>query len=141
MKSITLPLFLIIPMTVLSNHYDSSSDLFVVLTSGDAETQMMAMILATQSANQDVNIRVLLCSEAGELAIRGAESPEFAPANRSPKQLLNGLIDRGVQVEVCGIFLPNREYTEEHLIEGVGVAAPPEVAEYMKRDGVRYFTF
>lgn len=141
MKSITLFLFLIMPMTALSNHNDSSSDLFVVLTSGDAEAQMMAMVLAMQSANQDVPVRVLLCSEAGELAIRGAESPEFAPANRSPKQLLNGLIDRGVKVEVCGIFLPNREYTEEDLSDGIGVAAPPEVAEFMRKEGVRYFTF
>ncbi|MCC5908287.1 MAG: DsrE family protein [Balneolaceae bacterium] len=141
MKLITLISLLLVPMTVLSNSDNSSEDLFVVLTSGDAETQMMAMVLATQSANQDVSIRVLLCSEAGELAIRGTESPEFAPANRSPKQLLNGLIDRGVKVEVCGIFLPNRDYTEENLMEGVGVAAPPEVAEFMKREGVRYFTF
>ncbi|WP_158607316.1 DsrE family protein [Rhodohalobacter sp. SW132] len=128
-------------MTALSGNDNSSEDLFMVLTSGDAETQMMAMVLATQSANQDVAVRVLLCSEAGELAIRGVESPEFAPANRSPKQLLNGLIDRGVNVEVCGIFLPNREYTEEDLTDGIGVAAPPEVAEYMRREGVRYFTF
>jgi predicted peroxiredoxin len=141
MKLITLIALILVPISVLSNNDNSSEDLFVVLTSGDAETQMMAMVLATQSANQDVSIRVLLCSEAGELAIRGTESPEFAPANRSPKQLLNGLIDRGVKVEVCGIFLPNRDYTEENLMEGVGVAAPPEVAEFMKREGVRYFTF
>ena len=141
MKLIILLLIIFTPMTALSSNNDSSEDLFVVLTSGDAETQMMAMVLATQSVNQDVPVRVLLCSEAGELAIKGAESPEFAPANRSPKQLLNGLIGRGVNVEVCGIFLPNREYTEGDLIDGVGVAAPPEVAEYMKREGVRYFTF
>lgn len=141
MKLIVLFLLIFTPMSALSNNNDASEDLFVILTSGDAETQMMAMVLATQSANQDVSIRVLLCSEAGELAIRGAESPEFAPANRSPKQLLNGLIDRGVIVEVCGIFLPNRDYTEVDLMEGIGVAAPPEVAEFMKREGVRYFTF
>ncbi len=141
MKLITLIALILVPISVLSNNDNSSEDLFLVLTSGDAETQMMAMVLATQSANQDVSIRVLLCSEAGELAIRETESPEFAPANRSPKQLLNGLIDRGVKVEVCGIFLPNRDYTEENLMEGIGVAAPPEVAKFMKREGVRYFTF
>ena len=141
MKRIIFLLLMLAPMTVLSNNDNSTEDLFVVLTSGDAETQMMAMVLATQSANQNVSVRVLLCSEAGELAIEGTESPEFAPSNRSPKQLLNGLIDRGVKVEVCGIFLPNRENTEENLMEGVGAAAPPEVAEYMKRENVRYFTF
>ncbi len=141
MKLIILLFTLMIPLTALSNNDNTEKDLFVVLTSGDAETQMMAMVLATQSANQDVPVRVLLCSEAGELAIEGTESPKFAPADRSPKQLMSGLIDRGVKVEVCGIFLPNREYTEEDLSEGIGVAAPPEVAEFMKREGVRYFTF
>lgn len=118
-----------------------SESLFVVLTSDDAETQMMAMVLATQSLNKDVPVRVLLCSDAGMLALKDSESPAFAPADRSPKQLLNGLIDRGVQVEVCGIFLPNRDYTEADLTEGIGTAAPTEVAEFMKQEGVRYFTF
>ena len=41
-----------------------NESLFVVLTSDDAETQMMAMVLATQSHNKDVPVRVLLCSNA-----------------------------------------------------------------------------
>ncbi len=119
----------------------SDKELFVVLTSSDAETQMMAMVLATQSFNQDVPVRVLLCSDAGDLALQDSESPAFKPADRSPKQLLNGLIANGVQVEVCGIYLPNRDVDETDLIEGVGLAAPPEVAAYMKQEHVRYFTF
>ncbi|MGM0545758.1 MAG: DsrE family protein [Bacteroidota bacterium] len=115
--------------------------LFIVLTSDDAETQMMAMVLATQSLDKNVSVRVLLCSDAGDLALKDSEAPSFAPSDRSPKQLLMGLIDNGVQVEVCGIYLPNRDYTEEDLVEGVETAAPPEVAEFMKQDGVRYFTF
>ena len=118
-----------------------NESLFVVLTSDDAETQMMAMVLATQSLNKDVPVRVLLCSNAGDLALEDSKSPAFAPANRSPKQLLVGLMNNGVQVEVCGIYLPNRDYTEADLMDGIGTAAPPEVAEYMKQKGVRYFTF
>lgn len=124
-----------------ANAQTDTESLFVFLTSDDAETQMMAMVLATQSLNKDVPVRVLLCSDAGKLALKDSDSPAFAPADRSPKQLLTGLIGRGVQVEVCGIFLPNRDYTETDLIEGIGAAAPPEVAEFMKQKGVRYFTF
>ena len=119
----------------------SDNELFVVVTSGDAETQMMAMVLATQSLNQDVNVRILLCSDGGDLALKVSEFPSFEPAGRSPKQLLTGLIDRGVQVEVCGIYLPNRDVDESELIDGVGPAAPPDVARYMKQENVRYFTF
>lgn len=124
-----------------AHHNHNQEELFVVVTSSDAETQMMAMVLATQSLNQEVDVRVLLCSDGGDLALRHTESPRFQPADRSPKQLLTGLIERGVTVEVCGIYLPNREYTEEDLIDGVGIASPPEVARYMKGDHVRYFTF
>ncbi|WP_069131439.1 DsrE family protein [Rhodohalobacter halophilus] len=123
------------------NAQADTESLFVVLTSDDAETQMMAMVLATQSLNKDVSVRILLCSNAGDLALKGSESPIFAPADRSPKQLLMSLMDQGVRVEVCGIYLPNRDHTEADLIEGIGTAAPPEVAEFMKQEGVRYFTF
>ena len=125
----------------LAEAQSENDPLFVVLTSNDAETQMMAMVLATQSLNKDVPVRVLLCSDAGDLALKDSESPAFAPADRSPKQLMIGLMNNGVKVDVCGIYLPNRDYTEADLIDGIGTAAPPEVAEYMKQEGVRYFTF
>jgi predicted peroxiredoxin len=137
----TMILLIALAMSSSLEDISNSSDLFIVLTSGDAETQMMALVLATQSLNQEVNVRILLCSDAGELAISGTDSQVFAPANRSPKQLLAGLIERGVKAEVCGIFLPNRDYTADDLMEGVGSASPPEVAAYMKQEGVRYFTF
>jgi len=141
MKTFLFLSILLFGFTGLSKAQSGSESLFVVLTSEDAETQMMAMVLATQSLNKDVPVRVLLCSEAGMLALKEYSSPAFAPPDRSPKQLLNGLVDRDVQVDVCGIFLPNREYTEADLMEGIGTAAPPEVAEFMKQEGVRYFTF
>lgn len=135
-----IPIMMIAGLTQ-ADSYNSQDDLFVVVTSGDEETQMMAMVLATQSMNQGANVRVLLCSNGGYLAIDAHESRAFQPANRSPKELLAGLISNGVQVEVCGIFLPNRTLTEADLIDGVGAASPPEVARYMRQEGVRYFTF
>lgn len=129
------------PLTFASDNHPQD-ELFVVLTSGDAETQMMALVLATQSFNQDVPVRILLCSEAGDLALKNAESPAFKPADRSPKQLLMNLMNNGVTVEVCGIYLPNREHlSADDLLEGVGTARPPEVAAYMKQPHVRYFSF
>lgn len=119
----------------------SADDLFLILTSNDAETQMMAMVLATQSFNQDVPVRILLCGAAGDLALKDSESPNFKPADRSPKDLLTGLLTRGATVEVCGIYLPNRSVEATDLMEGIGVAAPPEVAAYMRQPNVRYLSF
>lgn len=139
-----MQILLIALSLIMANATDSTQhqdELFIVLTTGDQETQMMAMVLATQSANQDVPVRILLCSEAGYLGTVGSESMQFEPAGRSPKDLLNGLIQRGFTVEVCGIFLPNRDLTEQNLKEGITIASPPEVAAYMKSENVRYFTF
>ncbi|TVQ64852.1 MAG: hypothetical protein EA360_11365 [Balneolaceae bacterium] len=136
----SLFLLLVLPAPSVSAQ-DTDQSLFLFLTTADAETQMMALILATQSANQDVPVRILLCSDAGDLALAGSESPSFAPANRSPKQLLLGLLERGVRVDVCGIYLPNREETDLDLLDGIGIASPPEVASFMKNPGVRFFSF
>ena len=141
MKTVITLFALLFGFVGLVNAQSDTESLFVVLTSDDAETQMMAMVLATQSLNKDVPVRVLLCSDAGDLALKDSESPAFAPADRSPKQLMLGLMNNGLKVEVCGIYLPNRDYTEADLMDGIGTAAPPEVAEYMKQEGVRYFTF
>ena len=141
MKTLIAFIIALVSFAGLAEAQSENDPLFVVLTSNDAETQMMAMVLATQSLNKDVPVRVLLCSAAGDLALKDTESTSFAPADRSPKQLMMGLMDNGVKVEVCGIYLPNRDYTEADLIDGIGTAAPPEVAEYMKQEGVRYFTF
>lgn len=124
-----------------STDMETEDTLFVVITTGDAETQMMALVLATQSANQGATVRVLLCSEGGNLALKDYPSPAFAPADRSPSQLLTGLIERGATVEVCGIFLPNRDATQDDLLEGIRAAAPPEVAAFMRNPRVRLFTF
>jgi hypothetical protein len=70
----TLLLSLIVALGLAFPAESSENDLFVVLTSNDAETQMMAMVLATQSVNQDVNVRVLLCSSAGELAVNSTSA-------------------------------------------------------------------
>ena len=141
MKTVITLFALLFGFVGLVNAQSDTESLFVVLTSDDAETQMMAMVLATQSLNKDVPVRVLLCSDAGDLALKDSESPAFAPADRSPKQLMMGLMNNGVKVEVCGIYLPNRDYTEADLIDGIGTATPPEVAGFMKQEGVRYFTF
>ena len=116
-------------------------ELFVVVTSDDAQTQMMAMVLANQSLNQGAVVRVLLCGEGGRLALADEEFPVFQPADRTPQQLLQNLLNEGSTVEVCAIYLPNTDADASDLIDGIGTAQPPAVAEYMMKPNVQYFTF
>lgn len=116
-------------------------NLFVAVSTDDTQTQMMAMVLANQALEQGSEVRVLLCSESGNLAVASETSPSFAPRDVTPKQLLQALLEADVTVEVCAIFLPNSDYDESDLLPGVGVAAPSDIAAAMLEPDTRLFTF
>lgn len=120
---------------------DSASELLVMINSGTPQTQGMAMVLATQALEQKASVRVLLCSEGGQLAVKGKEGSVLKPRNVTPNQMLQGLIKGGAKVEVCALFLPNSDLKSADLIEGVSVAKPAEVASYLLQPNVKTLTY
>ncbi len=130
MKKILLSLsaFVLISTTVVASE-NMAKGLNVMLTSEDAQTQMMGMVLATMSLKKGKEVNMVLCSSAGNLALKDSESPKLKPQNKSPKMMLEDLIKNGAKVEVCPLFLPNAEKTEADLIQNVTVAKPPVVAD------------
>lgn len=119
----------------------ASKSLFVVVTTNKPMTQMMAMVLASQTIGKGQSVRVLLCDEACKLVLKGSKEIRFKPSGKSPQELLKGLMAKGAKVEVCALYLPNSGRKAADLIDGVGVAQPPAVAEAMATDGVKLFTF
>lgn len=119
----------------------SPAETFFNVTSADNQTQGMAMVLASQMAEQKAAVRILLCGPAGQLALKAYEPPALKPRNVTPKQMMAGLIKGGATVEVCALFLPNADKAPADLVDGVTVAKPPEVAAYMMKPGVRAFGF
>ncbi len=119
----------------------SHKSLFVTVTSDDNMTQGMALVLANQAIDRDAEVRVLLCSDGARLALGEPVGEELKPREVRPQQLLQRLVGEGATVEVCAIFLPNTDYTEDDLMEGVGVASPGDVADYMLSRHVHFFTF
>ncbi len=122
----------------------AASQILTVLTAAEPQTQLMGLILTRFSAQAGADVRVLLCDAAGDLAL--AEPPQsatapLAPRGMSPHGLLSGLMEAGVTVQVCAIYLPNSEYTEADLMDGVGVATPPEIAAVMVEPNTKIFTF
>lgn len=118
--------------------------LLTIMTSPDAEVQMMSLVLTRAAQASGMTPRLMLCGPAGELALK--TPPEsaltsFRPAGRSPSDLLTGLIDSGATVEVCAIFLPARNLTEDALRDGVGVASPASIAEELGSPATRVMSF
>lgn len=119
----------------------SAPELFVSLNSGVSQTQGVAMVLANQALAQKAAVRVLLCSDAGKLALKSAESAPLKPSNKSPKDMLQGLMKAGARVEVCALFLPNADLSPADLAEGVSVAKPAEIAGYLLQANVKTLSF
>ncbi|CAM3516836.1 DsrE family protein [Arcobacter aquimarinus] len=118
---------LVLSTAAVSNE-NSAKGLNVLVTAKETQTQMMAMVLSTMALKQNKEVNVTLCSDAGDLAVKGMESSTLKPQDKSPKMLLEGLIKQGAKVQVCPLYLPNASKDESVLLEGITVAKPAEVA-------------
>ena len=119
---------LLLSTSVMAND-NSAKGLNVLLTSKDAQTQMMAMVLSTMTLKEKKEVKMVLCSSAGDLAVKGMESPTLKPQDKSPKMMLEAIIKQGAKVEVCPLYLPNAGKDETVLLEGITVAKPLEIAK------------
>lgn len=118
--------------------------LVTVLAAPDAQTQMMAMVLTMQSAQQGSGTRILLCGPAADLALKDAPASATAPQKPlgvGPQDLMRKLMSQGTPVEVCAIYLPNRDSGPEVLLDGVSVAKPPAMAAHLLADNTRILSF
>lgn len=140
MKQLTFALALGLA-SALPVHAEPTADLFVSINSGVTQTQGVAMVLASQALVQKAAVRMLLCSDGGQLAVKDKDSAVLKPMNKSPKELLQGLMKAGAKVEVCALFLPNSDLKPTDLIEGIGVAKPAEVAAYLLQSNVKSLSY
>jgi len=118
----------------------NAQDILVYLTSGSGQTQGMALILSGQMLQQKAKVHVLLCDDAGDLALANTSSDKLKPLDKSPEELLNALIQQGATVEVCALYLPNRS-TNVTLKPDIDVAKPPVIASKLLDEKVKTFSF
>lgn len=123
---------------------ETAQSLVTVVTSENAQTQLMAMVLTTQAVEQGADARILLCGPGGDLAL--IDAPESAitpqpPQSATPQGMLQALMERGVAVEVCAIYLPGLGAEADVLIDGVGVAQPPAMAGAMLDESAQIWSF
>ncbi len=129
------------PFSVQAGDQGKVQEVLVILTSGSLQTQGMAMVLSNTMAEQGAKVNVLLCDKAGDLALKSYAAPTLKPKDVTPGQMLRGLLKQGGVAKVCALYLPNSDYSKDDLIEGVGVALPPEMAGQMLDSKMRTFSF
>lgn len=116
---------------------DEPDTLVTVVTSGDAQVQLMSMVLTNQAMAQGHPVHILLCGPGGDIALKDAPESATAgqpPKGMSPQGLLQAAMQKGAKAEVCAIYLPGEGTDATALIEGVGVAQPPAMAKIMADD-------
>ncbi|MBP2280658.1 intracellular sulfur oxidation DsrE/DsrF family protein [Psychrobacter sp. PL19] len=113
----------------------STPPLLVIVTSDDAQVQLMSMVLTMQSAQQGAATHVLLCGAAGDMALRDAPKSVTAgqpPMNMSAQGLMKTVMEKTkTKVEVCAIYLPGKGLDQSALIDGVTAADPAAIAKLM----------
>ncbi len=114
----------------------------VIVSSASLQTQGMAMVLSRAMQEQGVDLSILLCDKAGDLAIESYQSAEaLAPKGMRPEGLLQQIIANGADVAVCALYLPNSIYQAKDLREGVRIAQPTEIAQMMCSIDTKVFSF
>ena len=124
---------------------EAPETLVTVLTAPEPQTQLMAMVLTMQAAQQGVTPHIMLCGPAGDLALK--EAPEGAtagqpPKNMSPQGLMQAIMKQpGAKVEVCAIYLPGKGADMSVLLDGVGVAKPGDMAGALLDENARVMSY
>lgn len=129
------------PLTLHGEEKDMTDEVLVILSSESLQTQGMAMVLANAMVQKGAKVNVLLCDKAGDLALKSNDAPTLKPKGVTPGKMLRGLIEQGGVTNVCALYLPNSEYSKDDLIEGVGIAMPPDMASQMLDPKIRTFSF
>lgn len=124
---------------------ESPAKLVTVVTSPEPQTQLMAMVLTMQAAQKGADAHILLCGPAGDLALRDAPASATAgqpPKGMSPQGLMQTIREKtDTTVEVCAIYLPGKGLDPSALLDGVGVASPPEMADRLMAGDTRVLSF
>ncbi|PLX69892.1 MAG: hypothetical protein C0603_02865 [Denitrovibrio sp.] len=140
-KILLMVLVLVLLVTTSAFADEKARKMQFIVTSPDAQTQMMAMVLSTQSMMKGGNVSVLLCGPGGDIALKGSEETVFMPIKKSPQMLLKGLIKKGIQVQVCPLYLPAKGLGMDALVDGVTKAKPPVIAAGMVQEYTEIITF
>ena len=128
--------------TAADTQITQPEQLVVIVTSASLQTQGMAMVLSRAMQEQGVQLTMLLCDQAAELAIQSYQSPRaLAPKGMKPEGLLQQIIDAGATVAVCALYLPNSSYQEQDLRQGVSLAQPAKMAEILRCANSKVLTF
>ena len=141
-------LALLTGLTVLTSQpaqAEEQKQLVTIVTSPNAQTQLMAMVLTMKAVKQGAAAHILLCGEAGDMALKAPPASITAPQKpkgMSPQGLMQMIMAKTpTKVEVCAIYLPNSGLEPSALLDGITAANPDTMAARLLVEDVRIMSF
>lgn len=119
----------------------SATPVTVVMTSASPMTQAMSLVLAMQIQAQGGQVDLLLCDKAADLVLQNATGEALKPQQRSPAQMLDAAMKKGVSAAVCALYLPNTGHAQDALKSGVSVARPDAMGRALMQAERRVLAF
>jgi hypothetical protein len=120
---------------------DDVSSLVSLVTSPQPQIQLMSMVLTVQAAQRGVDVHVLLCGAAGDMALKDAPESVTAgqpPLNVSPQSFMEILRqNENVSIQVCALYLPGIGKDQSALLSGIGIASPGDMAAILVEGDAR----
>ena len=124
---------------------DEPGKLVTILTAAEPQTQLMAMVLTMQAAQQGAKAHILLCGPAADIALKDAPASATTPQkprDMSPQGLMQMIMQKtGTTAEVCAIYLPNAGLDAGALLDGVSAAKPDAMAARLLAADTRIMSF
>jgi hypothetical protein len=121
-------------------------DLVTIITSPEPQTQLMALVLTFQAAQQGANAHIMLCGPAGDIALNDA--PESATAGQPPRDMSpqgpdadDPCADRRHGRGLRDLPARAAAKTPRCCWTGVGVAAPDAMAARLMDADTRVLNF
>ena len=143
--SIAILSILFVVTGALQTQAGETKNLVTILTSPNAQTQLMSMILTTKVAKSGMDSYILLCGPAADIALKDAPKSATTPQppkDMSPQGLMKMLMEKtGATVEVCAIYLPSKDADASILIDGVGVAKPGKMGDRLTAPNTQVISF
>lgn len=150
MRNLFLSIMLIASSAVGASAQDTSpqedvENIVAVVTHDNPQIQMMSMVLSVQAAERGVNVHVLLCGRAADMALKDA--PEAVTKKLPPLQIsvqtFMSILARydNATIEVCALYLPGNDKTKEALLDGIGIANPGQMAALLVDSSARVISF
>jgi uncharacterized protein involved in oxidation of intracellular sulfur len=102
-----------------------------------SEKPWNALRLASTAASDEMSVRVFLMGDSVVAAKRGQRTPD---GFYNMEKMLQALIQRGVEVKVCGTCINARGLDPSELVEGVEKGSMKILAEWI-RDSDKVVSF